>query len=90
MSLNVWQSLRSKTRALSYFIQFFSFLDVIWLNKIASLPESFSILLMYVFFSSLTNRKCVVVAILVRRDDSYAFHWVEIRGDGRGLPRGPA
>ena len=40
---------------------------------------------MYASFFSLTNRKCLGVAILISHDDSYAFHRVDIRADGQGV-----
>ena len=49
------------------------------------LPESFSIHPFYASFFSLTNRKCLGVPVVIRRDNSYAFHRVDIRADGRGV-----
>ena len=85
MSLNIQQSLRPKVRALSSLIQSFSFPDIISLREIGALPESFSIHPLYASFFSLTNRKCLGVAVLIRRDDGYAFHRVDIRADSRGV-----
>ena len=85
MSLNVQQSLRPKVRALSSLIHSFSFPDISSLQEIGALPESFSIHPLYASFFSLTNCKCLGVAVLIRRDDNYAFHRVDIRADGRGV-----
>ena len=85
MSLNVQQSLRPKIRALCSPNQSFSFPDSISLQEIGALPESFSIHSLYASFFSLTNRKCLGVAVLIRCNDSYAFHRVDIRADGGGV-----
>ena len=85
MSPNVQQSLCPKVRALSSLIQSFSFPDIISLQEIGALPEPFPIHSLSASFFSLTNRKCRGVAAVVRRDDSYAFHRVDLRADGRGV-----
>ena len=49
------------------------------------MPRSFSIHPMYAFLFVITNRKCFGVAVLIRRDDNYAFSRADIRADGRGV-----
>ena len=85
LSLNVQQTLRPKVRALSSLLQSFSYPDVVSLQEVGSLPEGFSIHPLYAAFFSTVSRKCLGVAILIRRDDSYVFHRVDIRSDGHGV-----
>ena len=82
LSLNVQQSLRPKIHALPSLFQSLSYPDVVPLQEIGALPESFSIHPLYAAFFSLTTRLRLGVAVLVRHDNTCICHRVDIRPDG--------
>ena len=63
----------------------FSFPDIVSLQEFGSLPQSFSMHPLYASFLSLVNHKCLEVAVVIRQDNSYAFHGVCIWADSRGV-----
>ena len=76
---------RLKVRPLSSLVQSFSFPDIISLQHIGALLESFSINPLYAPLFSLANRKWLGVAVLIRRDDNHASHRMDIQADSTGL-----
>ena len=84
-TLNVQHTITNKLAPLRHFIEFHEFPELLCLQEIGTTSATFRFHPLYEPFFSVGVRKCLGVAILIRRVASFSYVKSEIRSDGRGV-----
>ena len=84
-TLNVQHIITNKLAPLRHFIEFHEFPELLCLQEIGTTSATFRFHPLYEPFFTVGVRKCLGVAILIRRVASFSYVKSEIRFDGRGV-----
>ena len=84
-TFNVQHMVTSKLAPLRHFIEFHEFPELLCPQEIGTTSSTFRFRSLYEAFFFVCVRKCLGVAVLIRRVASFSYVKLETRSDGRGV-----